>query len=147
PVLGVALLGQPHRADHISEQHRHLLALALQGAAPGADLLGQVLWGGRGDWRRGDGERLAAAVAVLGCWGIGRAAGGARDRVDQGRRALGAKTRPLTILLAAGRAVHGVGLRAITLGGLAALAVVAFREQSDWRKGIRSRRKAARGGR
>ena len=40
PLLGVALLGQLHRADHVGEQHRHLLALALQRGAPGADLFG-----------------------------------------------------------------------------------------------------------
>ena len=44
PLLGVALLGELHRAHHIREQHRHLLALALQGGAAGADLLGEVLW-------------------------------------------------------------------------------------------------------
>ena len=43
PLLGVASLGELHRAHHVGEQHRHLLALALQGALAGADLLGEVL--------------------------------------------------------------------------------------------------------
>ena len=57
PLLGVALLGELHRAHHVGEQHRHLLALALQGAAAGADLLGEVLRGMRA--RVGRGGRFA----------------------------------------------------------------------------------------
>ena len=56
PLLGVALLGELHRAHHVGEQHRHLLALALERAAAGADLLGEVL--------RGRGERLAHGRAA-----------------------------------------------------------------------------------
>ena len=59
--LGVALLGELHRPLHVGEQHRHLLALALQGPAAGADLLGQVL-GRRGE--RIATRELATPVAV-----------------------------------------------------------------------------------
>ena len=45
PLLRVALLGELHRAHHVGEQHRHLLALALEGGAAGTDLLGEVLRG------------------------------------------------------------------------------------------------------
>ena len=70
--VGVVLLGQLHRAHHVGEQHRHLLALALQGGAAGADLLDEVLWRmgtrvGRMDRRCSVGRRLAAAVAVPSC--------------------------------------------------------------------------------
>ena len=111
PLLGVALLGELHRAHHVGEQHRHLLALALEGGAAGTDLLGEVLRGvgarvGSCDRRGGVGQRLAAAVAVLRCRGMGRAAGRTRDRVDERRGALGAKTRAFTIQVAAGWAVH-----------------------------------------
>ena len=44
PILGVALLGELHRAHHVREQHRHLLALPLEGAA-GTDLLCEVVRG------------------------------------------------------------------------------------------------------
>jgi hypothetical protein len=33
PLFGIELLSQIHRALHVGEQHRHLLALAFQGAA------------------------------------------------------------------------------------------------------------------
>jgi hypothetical protein len=45
PLLGVDLLRQLHRAFHIGEEHRHLLALALQGGLALEDLVGQVLGG------------------------------------------------------------------------------------------------------
>jgi hypothetical protein len=45
PLLRVAALGELHRAHHVGEQHRHLLALPFQGAAAGTDLLGEVLRG------------------------------------------------------------------------------------------------------
>ena len=45
PLFGVYLLGQLHRAFHIREQHRHVLALALERRARGQDLVGQVLGG------------------------------------------------------------------------------------------------------
>jgi hypothetical protein len=40
PFLGVELLGEVHRAFHVGEKHRHLLALALEGGTRGQDLLG-----------------------------------------------------------------------------------------------------------
>ncbi len=45
PLLGVDLLGQLHRALDVGEEHRHLLALALQGRLALEDLVGQVLRG------------------------------------------------------------------------------------------------------
>jgi hypothetical protein len=43
PLLWINLLGQVHRALNVGEQNRHLLALALESAARGEDLLGEVL--------------------------------------------------------------------------------------------------------
>ena len=42
-LLGIAVGEQLHRALEVGEQHRDLLALALQGALGGEDLLGEVL--------------------------------------------------------------------------------------------------------
>jgi hypothetical protein len=42
PFLRIELLGELHRALHVGEQHGHLLALALEGAARGEDLVDQV---------------------------------------------------------------------------------------------------------
>ena len=47
PLLGIELLGELHRALHVGEEHRHLLALALEGTARCEDLLGEVLRGVR----------------------------------------------------------------------------------------------------
>ena len=44
PFLGVELFGEHHRALHIGEQHRHLLALALERRARLQDAVGEVLW-------------------------------------------------------------------------------------------------------
>ena len=44
-LLGIAVREELHRAFEVGEQHRHLLALALQCAAVGTDLLGEVLRG------------------------------------------------------------------------------------------------------
>jgi hypothetical protein len=43
PILGVDLLGEVHRALHVGKEHRYLLALALEGASRGQDLLGEML--------------------------------------------------------------------------------------------------------
>ena len=45
PVLGIELLGQLGRPLHVREEHRHLLALALEGGLRLKDLVGQVLGG------------------------------------------------------------------------------------------------------
>ena len=44
-LLGVAVGEQFHRALEVGEEHRHLLALALEGSLGGEDLLGEVLRG------------------------------------------------------------------------------------------------------
>src|SRR5262249_45052221 len=51
-LLGIAVSEKLHRSFEVSEQYRHLLALALQGSLGGEDLLGEVLGGvalGRGE--------------------------------------------------------------------------------------------------
>ena len=64
---GSSRLGELHRPLHVGEEHRHLLALALERASRGEDLLGEVLRGvgarlGGGGALGGIGQRLAAAV-------------------------------------------------------------------------------------
>jgi hypothetical protein len=72
--LGIAVSKQLHRALQVREEHRHLLALPLQGGLGGEDLLGQVLrrvglrrrearCGGRG--RRQLAGRVGALLAEL----------------------------------------------------------------------------------
>src|SRR5207247_9931379 len=86
PLLGVELLGEVHRALHIGEEDRHLLALAFEGGAGAQDLLGEVpgrvvargprrLCGGR---RRG--QALPAFLAELGGSAVRVAAGWAAQR-------------------------------------------------------------------
>ena len=53
PFLRVEPLGELHRALHVGEQHRHLLALAGEGVARAEDLLGEMA--------RRVGERCAGA--------------------------------------------------------------------------------------
>jgi hypothetical protein len=45
PLLGVHLLGELDGALHVGEEHRHLLALALEGGLRTEDLVGQVVGG------------------------------------------------------------------------------------------------------
>src|SRR5262245_57548282 len=45
PLFGIDLLGEVHRALHVSKEYRHLLALALEGGLRLQDLLGEVFWG------------------------------------------------------------------------------------------------------
>ena len=59
-LLGIAVGEQLHRALEVGEEHRDLLALALEGGLGGEDLLGEVLGGvglGRGEARLADGSR------------------------------------------------------------------------------------------
>jgi hypothetical protein len=48
-LLGITVGEQLHRALEVGEEHRHLLALALESGLGGEDLLGEVL-GGVGVW-------------------------------------------------------------------------------------------------
>jgi len=43
PIFGMDLLREIHRAFHVGEEHRHLLALAFKGAPRCEDLLGEML--------------------------------------------------------------------------------------------------------
>ena len=91
-LLGIAVGEQLHRALEIGEEHRDLLALALQRAPGGEDLLGEVLR--RVAVRRAPGPRRAAeplptAAAKLIAGVIGEPARGADDR--ERRCALGAE--------------------------------------------------------
>ena len=116
PVFGVDRLGELHRALHVGEEHRHLLALAFERAARGEDLLDQMLrrvgagLGGRGVLGATS-QRLAAAVAELLCpWAFPATrgtGGGLRER----RTALAAEPRVLRIFVAAGRAGHEITFR------------------------------------
>jgi hypothetical protein len=45
PLLRVELLGQLHRSFHVREEHRHLLALALERGLRLQDLVGEMLRG------------------------------------------------------------------------------------------------------
>ena len=66
-LLGVAVGEQLHRALEVGEEHRDLLALALEGGLRGEDLLGEVLRGvglGAGA-NRGRGGSPATALAAL----------------------------------------------------------------------------------
>ena len=44
-IFRITISQQLHRAFHVSEQHRHLLALAFESALGGENLLGEVLRG------------------------------------------------------------------------------------------------------
>src|SRR2546428_97725 len=105
PHFGVELLGQVHRALHVGEEDRHLLALALEGGARGEDLLGKVLGGVR--------ARVGRCSLRLGCQGrstlgaelrrrrwVGPAC---RAQAREGRGALRAELRPWGVLVPAGR--------------------------------------------
>ena len=66
--FGIDLLGEIHRALHVGEEDGHLLALALEGAAGGQDLLDEVRRRGGSRWRRArptttSAQRGAAAPA------------------------------------------------------------------------------------
>ncbi len=101
-VLGIAIGQELERALHVGEEHRHLLALALERAARGADLLGQVrrrVGLGRGEADRArDEDRLAAAPAEARARLVHEAAArarsleglAARDAEAMARRVLGA---------------------------------------------------------
>ena len=105
PRLGIGALGEVHRAHHVGEENRDLLALALEGAAGCADLLGEVRGGlGAGVGRAACGaaafgfaQRVAAGVAELRVGRVLGAAARARERLAQGRAALGAETRAVTV--------------------------------------------------
>ena len=116
---GSASLGQLHRAHHVGEQHRHLLALALQGAARRTDLLGQVLRGnvergiaarplrrppGRHPRRRG--QRPTAGVTERLARRIRGAAARTHRQAGKRPRASPAKACPGGIGMAARWAVH-----------------------------------------
>ena len=124
--FGVAVGQQFHRPFQVGEQHRHLLALALERAPGGEDLLGEVLRGvsvGRAEPRRrraGDlgertssyrvrrrwrpGERGAAAAAEL-LTGFVRETARLAGRSKRGA-ALGAEPASIAVLCRALEAFH-----------------------------------------
>jgi hypothetical protein len=70
PFFRVELLGEIHRALHVGEEDRHLLALAFEGTARGQDLLGEVTGSIASGLRRrrsrpGFRCRLSAPIAEL----------------------------------------------------------------------------------
>jgi hypothetical protein len=124
PRLGILLLGEVHRAHHVGEQHRHVLALTLQDGSAGADLLGQVLRDMRArvvqprgltmlgcSTPGGCGHRLAAGVAEPLTGRVGGAAVRASPGDEQRRGAVPAETGLRRIWVAAAWAVHASGGR------------------------------------
>ncbi len=74
-LLGIPIGEELHRAFHVGEQHRHLLALALQCGSGNEDLLGEV-FGCVGlrrlePWLAGFDERCRTLPAELVAWRIG----------------------------------------------------------------------------
>src|SRR5881409_359324 len=88
PLLGVELLGEVHRALHVGEENRHLLALAFEGGAGAQNLLGEVSGRvvARGPRRLCRGRRRAQArsalLAELGGGAVRVAAGWAAQRAQ-----------------------------------------------------------------
>ncbi len=123
PLLGVAALGEVHRAHHVGEQHRHVLALPFQHAA-GADLPGELLGDvgvERGDRGPGAGrcrpacsgcQLVPAAVAESLTRRVGRGAARADEWCVERRSAGAAESRPLGIGVVTARAVQVTALRA-----------------------------------
>jgi hypothetical protein len=103
PFLGINLL-ELHRALHVSEDDRHLLALALEGAAGSQDLLGEV-FRGVGEWVQwwpsfhGLSDALSAVPAELFSRLVLRFAGCADER--EASAAVGAEPPACSILPAA----------------------------------------------
>jgi hypothetical protein len=66
PLLRVELGGEPRRSPDVGEEHRHLFALAFEGASRRQDLLGEVLRGVGARLRGLDrgGPLLSEAVAA-----------------------------------------------------------------------------------
>jgi hypothetical protein len=114
PRLGIDSLGELHRALHVREHHRHLLALALESGLRVQDLVGEVLGGVRarvllacvrGDRRR---QRGGATVAELLASRVDPPAARTLDFRGQGPRALATEGGVRGVLVSAARAVHRV---------------------------------------
>jgi hypothetical protein len=114
PLLGVHLLGQLHRALDVRKQHRHLLALALEGGLGLEDLVREVAWrvvAGGTLWRSRSSastQRLAAAVAEGGVGRVGALASGTDE--SEGTTAAGAEGGVFRILPLAMYAGHAARL-------------------------------------
>jgi hypothetical protein len=106
PLFGVELLGKLHRALHVGEEDRHLLALAFEGGAGGEDLLGEVLRRVCRGWRRGT-RRRDRLPALQTEPRPRRERGAARATCERdGRPAFEAELRGRRILVLAPRAAH-----------------------------------------
>ena len=104
-LLGIAVGEQLHRALEVGEEHRDLLALALQGALRGEDLLGEVLGGvalrrgetgSRRRLRRSGRKSRPATIAELAPGLHPSTAAGTDDR--KRRAALSAESCPFAVL-------------------------------------------------
>jgi hypothetical protein len=107
--LGAQAFGQGRGVGDVAEEHGDLLALALEGAAQGEDLVGQMLGrvglGARErPRRRRGGERRGALATESAVRRIRRAAGATGG--DQGGRALPAESRASGIVVLASGALH-----------------------------------------
>jgi hypothetical protein len=111
PLFRIELLREVHRPLHVGEEHGDLLALALQHAARGEDLLSEVFggvgaWVGRGREVHGLRNPMPARVAELPPLRIRRPALRASERLGKGCGAFAAKFRALAVLAAATGALH-----------------------------------------
>jgi hypothetical protein len=112
PCLGVDALGEVHGALQVHEQHRHQLALALEGALGGEDLVGEVLGRVLARVLRRDGrcrchalvEGAPAAVAEGGVDGVGPLA--APAELLEAVAAAGAEGGIARVLTVTARATH-----------------------------------------
>src|SRR5206468_5040517 len=133
PVLGVELLGELHRAFHVSEEDGYLLALAFEGRARGENLLGEVLRGVGtrvARRRRGSCGGLTTLETELGtCRELGAAgrAGG-----SQTRPALRAELRRGWAIVLTARASHGA-FRCADAPGRFACSALTARGSNDHR--------------
>src|SRR5574341_1872715 len=108
-LLGVPVGQELHGALQIREQHRDLLALALEGTPGCEDLFGEVLWRIRLGGSKPARSRLvrqgcAAFAAELLCRRVGRPAGGARS--GEAGATLPAELLTGGVLVLAPRALH-----------------------------------------
>ena len=112
PVLGAEAVGEAHGIDDVDKEYAHLLALTLESATRGEDLLGEVARRigaciARRRWRATvQRERLATGVAKpLALWLERRAAWAGDHAVERGA-ARAAEAGPFARLVLAVRAPH-----------------------------------------
>ena len=126
-LLGVEALGQRGEAGDVHEEHRHLFALALERAARGEDLLGQVLrrvGPGRGELIGGGARRKRPAALVA--EPVARRVRRLADRAHhlEARAAAAAEAGVSGVRLAAARTGHRVTATSFMASSCMSTAVV-----------------------